>query len=143
MRNLDTYGTLKIIIWMFIRPSPNNGFKCHNPQWIKFLTRFPFGLSSLCERKFKHSFQDSLNPLCKCGFEVESTSHLLLHCLIYNNYRFSLLHTIRNIDCILLENTDSFLTKTLLYGNWSLGIITSSLILNATTVKPVYSGHVI
>ena len=41
------------------------------------------------------------------------------------------LSTIRNIDCKLLENTDSLLTQTLLYGNPSLDINTNSLILNA------------
>ena len=40
--------------------------------------------------------------------------------------------TITNIDCKLLENTDSSSTQTLLYGNPSLGVITNSLILNAT-----------
>ena len=129
--NSDTYGTFKNTILKFLRPSPNSVFKCHNPQGIKFLTRLRLGLSHLREHKFKHSFRDSLNPLCKCGFDVESTSHFLLHCPIYNNERSSLLSTIRNIDCKLLENTDPSLTQTLLYGNPSLDINTNSLILNA------------
>ena len=114
-----------------IRPSPNSVFKCHNPQGIKFLTTLRLGLSHLREHKFKHSFQDSLNPLCKCGFDVESTSHILFHSPIYNNERSSLLSTIRNIDCKLLENTDSSLTQALLCGNPSIDINTNSLILNA------------
>ena len=44
----------------------------------------------------------------------------------------SLLNTIRNIDCKLLEITNSSLTQTLLYGNPSFDIITNSLILSAT-----------
>ena len=132
LRNSDTYGTFKNTILKFIRPSLNSVFECHNPQGIKFLTRLLLGLSHLREHKFKHSFQDSLNPLCKCGAEVESTSHFLLHCPIHNNDRSSLLSTIRNIDCKLLEITDSSLTQTLLYGNPSFDIITNSLILNAT-----------
>ena len=132
LRNSDTYGTFKNTILKFIRPSPNSVSECHNPQGIKFLTRLRLGLSHLREHKFKHSFQDSLNPLCKCGAEVESTTHFLLHCPIYNNDRSSLLSTIRNIDCKLLEITDSSLTHTLLYGNPSFDIITNSLILNAT-----------
>ena len=99
---------------------------------MKFLTRARFGLSHLREHKFKQSFQDSLNPVCKCGAEVESTSHFLLHCPIYNNDRSSFLCTIRNIDCKLLEMTDSSLTQTLLYVNPSFDVITNSLILNAT-----------
>ena len=80
----------------FVRPSPNSVFECHNPQQIKSLTRLRLGLSYLREHKFKYSFQDSLNPLCKCGAEVESTSYFLLHCPAYNNDRSSLLSTIRN-----------------------------------------------
>ena len=95
LRNSDTYGTFKNTILKFIRPSPNSVFECHNPQGIKFLTRLRLGLSHLREHKFKHSFQDSLNPLCKCGAEVESTSHFLLYFPIYNNDRSSLLSTIR------------------------------------------------
>ena len=132
LRNSDTYGTFKNTILKFIRPSPNSVFECHNPQGIKFLTRLRLGLSHLREHKFKHSFQDSLNPLCKCGAEVELTTHFLLHCPIYNNDRSSLLSTIRNIDCKLLEITDFSLTQTLLYGNPSFDINTNSLILNAT-----------
>ena len=101
----------------------------HRSQVIKFLTTLRLGLSHLREHKFRHSFHNSLNPLCKCGAEVESTTHFLLHCPIYNNDRSSLLSTIRNIDCKLLEITDSSLSQTLLYGNPYFDIITNSLIL--------------
>ena len=130
-KSAQGFENFKNTILKFLRPSPNSVFKCHNPQGIKFLARLRLGLSHFREPKFKHSFQDLLNPLCKCGFDVESTSHFLLHCPIYNNERSSLLSTIRNIDCKLLENTDSSLTQTLLYGNPSLDINTNSLILNA------------
>ena len=107
-------------------------FKCHNLQVIKLLIRLRLGFSHLSEHKFKHSFQDLLNTLCKYGFEIESTSYFFLHYLIYNNYRSSFLSSNRNIDCKLLENTDSSLTQMLLHGNSSLDINTNSLILNAT-----------
>ena len=97
-----------------------------------FLTILRLSLSHLLEHIFKYSFQDSPNPLCKCGAEVESTSHFLLHCPIYSNDRSSLLSAIRNIDSKLLEITDFSLTQILLYGNPSFDIITNSLILNAT-----------
>ena len=116
----------------FIRPSPNSVFECHNPKGIKFLTRLRLGLSHLREHKFKHNFQDSLNPLWKCGAEVESTSHSTLHCPIYNNDQSFPLSTIRNIDYKLLEIPDSFFTQTLLYGNPSFDVISNSLMLNAT-----------
>ena len=82
----------------YLRPSPKSVFECHNPQGIKFLTKLRFGLSHLRELKFKHSFEDLLNPLCKCAADFESTTDFLLHSPIYNNDRFSLLSNIRNID---------------------------------------------
>ena len=35
---------------------------------------------SFKEHRFKHSFQDRINPLRSCGSDVESTEHILLHC---------------------------------------------------------------
>ena len=111
------------------RNSKEYEIEYHNPQGIKFLTRLCLGLTHLREHKFKYSFYDSLNRLRnKCGFEVESTSNVLLHFPMYNNNWSSLLSTIRNIDCKLLKNTDSSLTQTILYGDPYLDIITNSLI---------------
>ena len=134
LRNSDNYGTFKNTIIKFTGPSSNSVFECHYQQWIKFLTRLRLGLclSRLREHKLINSFQDSLNPLCKRSAEVESASHLLLHCPIYNNNWSSLLSTIRNIGCKLLDITSSSLSQTLLYGNSSFDIITNLLILYAT-----------
>ena len=79
LRNSDTYETFKNAILKFIKPSAHSVFECHIPQGIKFPTRLRLGLSYLREHKFKYSFQDSLNPLCKCSNQVESTTHFLLH----------------------------------------------------------------
>ena len=74
-------------------------------------------MSHLREHKFKHNFQDCLNPICSCGLDIESASHFLLHCPTFNDERYTLLSTLNNIDCTLLELTKSSLSKTLLYGN--------------------------
>ena len=39
------------------------------------LTRLRLGLSYLREHKFKHSFQDTLNPFCSCGVDVKTNMH--------------------------------------------------------------------
>ena len=62
----------------FIRPSPNSFFDCHCPKGIKLITRLRFRLSHLREHKFKHSFQDTVNPLCNCGQDIESSTPLSL-----------------------------------------------------------------
>ena len=35
---------------------------------------------NLPEYKCKYNFQDTLNPLCICGCDIENTCHFLLHC---------------------------------------------------------------
>ena len=72
--NSASYNVFKNSILKFIRPSPNKIFQCHNPKGIKLVTRLRLGLSHLREHKFKHSFQDTLNPLCSCGLYIETTS---------------------------------------------------------------------
>ena len=48
----------------------NTVCNCHNPEGLKFITRLRLGLSHLREHKFKHSFQDMINPLCGCDFHI-------------------------------------------------------------------------
>ena len=89
-------------------------------------------LSHLREHKFKHSFQDTINPLCSCGIDMESTEHFLLYCPQFVNERHTLLSTIGNINYKLLENTNSNLTQALLFGNTSFDINDNNKVLNAT-----------
>ena len=72
LRNSNSIPVFKEKILNFIRPSPNSIFDICNPKGIKLITRLRLGLSHLREHKFKHSFQDTLNPLCKCGQDMES-----------------------------------------------------------------------
>ena len=93
IKNSESIETFKKRILSFIRSSPNSTSNCHNPKGIKLLSRLRLGLSHLREHKLKHSFQDSLNPFCRCGKgEVETSSHYLLHCSNYSEERLSLLN---------------------------------------------------
>ena len=95
----ESITTFKKRILSFIRSSANSTFNCHNPRGIKLLSRLRLGLSHLREHKFKHSFQDSLNPFCSCGKgEVETSSHYLLHCSNYSEERLALLNTLAVLD---------------------------------------------
>ena len=78
------------------------------------------GLSHLREQKFKHSFQDSLNPFCSCGKgEVETSSHYLLHCSNYSKERLGQRNTLKNIAMSTLQQSDSKFTSVLLFGDTS------------------------
>ena len=67
IRNSESLNIFKKTLLNFIRPSGSTVFNCHNPKGVKLLTRLRLGLSHLREHKFKHSFQDSLNPIRSCG----------------------------------------------------------------------------
>ena len=54
----------------FIRTLPNSIFDIYNPYGIKLLTRLRLGLSHLNEHKFKHGFNDTINPICICGGDI-------------------------------------------------------------------------
>ena len=56
--------------------------QCMDPTGIKLLTRLPVNLR---EHKFRHNFLETLNPLCNCSLEIESTSHYILRCPFYKH----------------------------------------------------------
>ena len=132
LENSVSLSIFKCNIVQFVRPLRNNVYGCHNPKGIKLLTRLRLSLSHLREHKFKHSFQDTLNPICLCGDDVESTSHFLLYCPSFNNERCILLNTLNQIDSNLLNKTDTLLVESLLYGNKSMNRSNNTRILNAT-----------
>ena len=112
-----------------MRPSSNSFYNCYNPIEIKSITKIRLGLSHLREQKFNHSFLDSINPICNCCNDVESAIHVFLHCPLYSNKRCTLLS---KIDRKLLDNTDSSLTQTLLFGNLSFTTNDNTKIINLT-----------
>ena len=76
------------------------------------------GLNHLVDHKFRHNFQDCLNPICSCGQEIETTSHFLLHCLSYRCARKIFFEKIKLlIDSNILQQNDLSKTKDLLFGS--------------------------
>ena len=117
IRNSASFNTFKKRLLNFIRPCANSIFDIHNPLGIKLLTRLRLGLSHLHEHKFRHCFQDTLNPLCECGKDIESTMYFFLHCTNFLIPRQTLFRKIRNIEDSILSQSETQLTQTLLYGN--------------------------
>ena len=75
------------------------------------------GLSHLANHKFRHNFQDCLNPICSCGQEIETTSHFLLHCLNFRCTRKTFFEKISLLDSNILQQNDLSITKDLLFGS--------------------------
>ena len=90
------------------------------------------GLSHLREHKLKHSFQDTLNAICNCSEDVETTSHCLLHCPDYLHERKNLLNTVTCIAPNIFDFNNNQLTEIFLYGEEDLDNINNTSILDAT-----------
>ena len=46
--------------------------------------------SHLKKHKFRHVFADTVNPMCPCGADVETTEDFLLPCHFFSTQRFKL-----------------------------------------------------
>ena len=105
----QTSITFKKKLLNFIRPCSSSIFDIHNPIGNKLLTRLRLGISHLHEHKFRHCFQDTLNPLCKLGKDIESTMHFFLHCTNFliprQNYGSSL-------NTLIIISTIAYLIST-------------------------------
>ena len=77
--------------------------------------RLRLGLSHLRYHKFRRNFQDCINLLYACGLEIETATHFLLYCPLFQSARQSLLINIKNIDENILKKHDELITKTLLH----------------------------
>ena len=63
------WNKLDIYTWAllkFIRHTSANVYKIHHPRGLKLLTRLWLGLSHLREHKFRHNFNDTIDPFCLC-----------------------------------------------------------------------------
>ena len=100
-----------------IIPRPNLIYGIFNPQGLKYLSRLRLNLSHLREHKFKHNFQDTINPICNCSLSVESTEHFFLHCLNFYQERLVLLNNLATIDNSICSYQNQDLIDLLLYGN--------------------------
>ena len=78
---------------------------------IRLITRLPIELSHLREYKFRCNFQNCLNLLCSYGSSIESTSDFRIQCPVFDDKRHTLLSTLNNTDCKILQSTDSYLTQ--------------------------------
>ena len=67
IRNSASCNVFKRAILKFIRPEPNQVLNIDSSEGLKFLTRIRPGLSHLADHKFRHKFQDCVNPISSCG----------------------------------------------------------------------------
>ena len=98
IENLDSHVKFRKKLLNFIRPSEKSIFNIYYPQRSKLLNRLSLGFSHLREHKFRHNFADTVNPLCSCALETESTDHFFLRCQNYVSFRRALINKLRSIN---------------------------------------------
>ena len=130
IRNSETFTLFKKRLLEFIRPKANRAQP--NTMGIKCFTRLRLGFSHLKEHKFKHNFQDSVDPLCSCGIETESTKHFLLHCANFSIQRKTLFDKLTELNIDVLTRNDDYIVKTLLLGQQDFDNATNKILLEAT-----------
>ena len=114
-------------------PIQNSIFKIHDLLGIKLLTRLRLGLSHLNEHRFRHNFQDCLNPLVSCSLEVELNIHFFLHCHHFIQSCQTLLDSVKKLLYNDISNfTGDALVNLLLYGSQSFNFEEISTIIKAS-----------
>ena len=124
----------KIQLLNFIRPNSNSVFNINNPLGLKLLTRLRIGFSHLKEHKFKHNFQDSVDPLCSCGNDIESTVHFFLHCPNFTTQSGTLLNKLKITNASIMAKNENSVVRTLLFGRPDFNYSTNKEIINAAII---------
>ena len=110
--SISRFATL--LLWRFLKnkiSNSSNVFNINNPLGLKLLTRLRIGFSHLKEHKFKHSFQDSVDPLCSCGNDIESTVHFFVHCPNFTTQRRTLLNKLKSINASIMTENEIYLSE--------------------------------
>ena len=117
IRNSKSISIFKKSLLGFIPPKSYSIFNINDPKGIKYLTRLRLNFSHLRQHKFRHNFQDTLNPLCSCSLETESVNHFLLRCHFFVHARKTLLDNLVEIIGDISNISESKLVNIFLYGN--------------------------
>ena len=65
---------------------------------MKLLWRLRLQFTQLNKHKFRHSFHDTVNPMCPYGTDAETTEHFLLRCHCFTTQRSELFDYLYRLD---------------------------------------------
>ena len=94
----------------------NSLFCIFDPLGVNLLTRLKLQFSHFNEHKFRQSFSDTINPMCACGTEVETTEHFFSRCQFYINQRLELFENLKKVEPHFLSLSAKNQVLILLYG---------------------------
>ena len=105
-------------------------FDAESSEGLKFLQELDLDWA---DHKFRHNFQDCVNPVCRCSQEIETSTRFLLHYSKYYSTRQSLFEKVKKIDWSILKQNDQVLTKILHFRDEKLKAAQNKSILTSAT----------
>ena len=117
IRKIDSYVGFRKKLLSFIKPTENKTFSIYDLFGIKLLNRLRVDFSHLNEHKFRYNFADTLNPLCPCSLETETTAHFFLRCRNYTDVRLTLMKELYRTDNSIPSRQPNGLLRIILYGD--------------------------
>ena len=111
MRNSNSYQQCRKLLLSFIKPTCSSLFSIHHPIGVKLLVTLSLGFSHLHQQKFRHNFHDTLNPLCSCSLELETTSNYLLCCHNFSTTRLASMNDLHLIDPSISQLNETVLAN--------------------------------
>ena len=102
IRNSASIAIFKSRLLSFIRPMQSDVYNIFDPIGLKFLTRLRLDFSHLNEHRFRHNFQNCLNPLCSCSLQIEDAVHYLLHYHHFSQHRIDLINSVKVLKVLIL-----------------------------------------
>ena len=108
-RKSESISIFKSKLLSFIRPVQTSIYNIFDPKGLTFLTGLRLGLSHLNEDRFRHDFQDCVNPICSCSLEIEDTSHYFLHCHHFSHHCIIFMNSVKSIILSLYMVTHDFM----------------------------------
>ena len=118
----------KLILWIMVILCSIPFINIFNLIGLKYLTHLCLELSHLNEHKFKHNFQNCINPLCTCSLEPESNSDFFLCC----QRIVELMNDLKIIYENILRLSENSLVQLLLLKYPEYNLIDNCQILNAS-----------
>ena len=101
----------------FIRLVQRKTCNINDSVGVKLLIRLPLGFSHLREHEFRYGFRDTLNPLCPCSIEAETTKRYFLRCHFYNANRSALINDLNEVDSSFCTLNENKFIDLILYGS--------------------------
>ena len=132
IRNSTSLEIFKKHLLNFIWRKSNSVFNINNRVGLKLLTRLRIGFSRIKELKFKHNFQDSVEPLCSCGNDIASTVHFFLHCPNFTTQRQTILNKLKSINAGIIAENKISVVRALLFGRPDFNYSINKEIINVT-----------